>query len=137
MNRFFYIFFICICFSISCLAETANEDVNTNDESDYLTADELTEDDYNKLHDYVIEYDECLTSKSRSEITKYNDPRHVVDSAMKLCAYELEDMNQWMKERNFSPNDRQRYIQKTSSRSVNKILPAVMMAIASRQPASE
>ncbi len=98
---------------------------------------QITEDDYAKLSDYAVQYDACLNEKSRIEINNFNDPRHVVDTAMKQCAVKLEALNSWMQERKFPPGFIHKYIQKTSNRTVGKLLPAVMMEIAARQSAAE
>jgi hypothetical protein len=138
MKKIFYRTIICFGFIFPCYADTStSEDETSMHQSEYLSPDQITEDDYAKLSAYAIEYDTCLNEKSRVEINNFNDPRHVVDTAMKQCAIKLEALNSWMQERKFPPGFTNRYIQKTSSRSVNKLLPAVMMEIAARQSTAE
>ena len=62
-----------------------------------------------------------------------DDPRHVVDFAMKKCATELENLNMEMTARNFDPNFRQGYIKRISNRSANQTLKIVMMGMARKQ----
>ncbi len=136
MNKIYYITLIYFCLFVPCHAESADQD-NTVQQSEYLSPDEITRDDYEKMAQHSAQYHDCLQEKSRAEINNYNDPRHVVDSAMKLCAYELENLNVWMTERKFSLPFRRGYIRRTSTRTVGKLMPAVMMAIASRQSLAE
>jgi len=134
MNKIYFLVIISISFSLPCFADTDLEE--STQQAEYLTAEEMTPEDYAKLSEFAVKYDVCLTKTSQSEINNFDDPRHVVDLAMKQCAYELEELNNWMTEKKIPPPFRQRYIQKTSSRSVGKVLPAVMMGIAARRSAN-
>ena len=138
MKKIFCIAILCIGFIAPCYADSNTPEEEANKEqSEYLMPNQITEDDYAKLSDYAVQYDACLNEKSRIEINNFNDPRHVVDTAMKQCAVKLEALNSWMQERKFPPGFIHKYIQKTSNRKVGKLLPAVMMEIATRQSAAE
>jgi len=138
MKKIFCIAILCIGFIAPCYADSNTPEEEANKEqSEYLMPNQITEDDYAKLSDYAIEYDTCLNEESRIQLNNFNDPRHVVDTAMKKCAFKLEELNAWMQERKFPPGFIHKYIQKTSNRTVGKLLPAVMMEIAARQSAAE
>ena len=124
-----------IIFSCYAGAVENSEDSNPS-ASEYLSPDQMTEDDYAKLSEYSSEYDSCLNEESRIQLNNFDDPRHVVDTAMKKCAFRLEELNVWMQDRNFPPGFIHKYIQKTSNKTVNKVLPSVMMAIAARRSES-
>ncbi|MBI4006400.1 MAG: hypothetical protein HY356_06990 [Gammaproteobacteria bacterium] len=124
--------------SFSCCADPAEAGDNAAEQpSEYLDSNEITEDDYNMMMDYATRYDQCLNEKSFAEINNYNDPRHVVDTAMKQCAFELEELNQQMSDRKFPPIYRQKFIQRTSNRAAGDTLRIIMMEMASRQTPSE
>ena len=138
MNIKTCIFCLCIVFAVPCLAgPDTSESENNNDQPEYLSPDQMTDEDYAKLSDSAAEYDACLSEKSAEQMNNYNDPRQVVDTAMKQCVPVLENLNTWMKERNFPPGFAHHYIQKTVNRTVSELLPRVMMQAAARQNAAE
>jgi len=123
---------------LSCYADPADSGDNASDQQpEYLNPEEVTEDDYAMMMDYSVRYEQCLSAKAFSEIGNYNDPRDVVDTAMKQCAFELEELNQKMTDRKFPPAYRQKYIQRTSNRAAGETLQIIMMEMASRQPPAE
>jgi len=78
-------------------------------------------------------YDECLTDTSRAEVANYDDPRHVVDVAMKQCAVKLEELNAWFTEKRFPPSFKKGYIKRLSGKSVRRIMPEVMYMMSTKQ----
>jgi len=108
------------------------EDV-VNPETEYLSQDQMTREDYNTMSEFGISYDECLADTSRAEVAYYNDPRHVVDVAMKKCAVKLEELNDWLTEKRFPPNFKKGHIRKLSGQSVRKVMPQVMFLISTKQ----
>jgi len=108
------------------------EDV-VNPETEYLSQDQMTREDYNTMSEFGISYDECLADTSRAEVANYNDPRHVVDVAMKKCAVKLEELNDWLTEKRFPPNFKKGHIRKLSGQSVRKVMPQVMFLISTKQ----
>ena len=117
------------------VAAGGEEEVNpeTISEPEYLTQDQVTRDDYNKMSDFGVAYDECLTDTSRAEVTNYDDPRHVVDVAMKQCAVRLEELNEWLTEKRFPPSFKKGYIKKISGNSVRQVMPEVMFMMSRKQ----
>ncbi len=102
-------------------------------ETEYLTQDQVTREDYNTMSEFGVAYDECMEETSRTEVANYNDPRHVVDFAMKQCAVKLEELNNWFTEKRFPPNFKQGYIRKISGRSVREVMPKVMFMMSQKQ----
>lgn len=102
-------------------------------EPEYLSQDQVTQEDYNTMSEFGGAYDECLADTSRAEVANYNDPRHVVDVAMKQCAVKLEELNDWLTEKRFPPGFRKGYIRKTSGKSVRQVMPKVMFMISTKQ----
>jgi hypothetical protein len=117
------------------VAAGGEEEVNpeTISESEYLTQDQVTRDDYNTMSEYGDAYNECLTDTSRAEVPNYDDPRHVVDVAMKQCAVKLEELNEWLTEKRFPPSFKKGYIKKISGNSVRQVMPEVMFMISRKQ----
>ena len=97
-----------------------------NSESEYLSQDQVTMKDYNTMNEFKVAYDDCMTNTSRAEVANYNDPRHVVDVAMKQCAVNLEELNDWLTEKRFPPHYKKSYITKISNKSVRQVMPEVM-----------
>jgi hypothetical protein len=85
------------------------------------------------MNEFAVAYDECLTETSHAEVPNYNDPRHVVDVAMKQCAVKLEELNAWLTEKRFPPHFKKGYITKTSNKSVRQVLPEVMFMMSQKQ----
>ena len=104
-----------------------------NQESEYLSQDQVTREDYNTMSEFGIAYDECLTDTSRAEVANYDDPRHVVDFAMKHCAVKLEELNAWFIEKKFPPSFKKGYIKRLSGKSVRRIMPEVMFMMSTKQ----
>ncbi len=138
MNKIYYFMLIFVSLTIPCFANSDNsENVDSNQQTEYLSPDEIAQDDFYKIEEHSIRYSECINDKSRSEINNYNDPRHVVDAAMKFCAYALEELDHWMIERKLPPPIRHKFIRRISSRAVGKTLRLVMMEKAVHQGATE
>ena len=138
VNRILFAVLLNLNMSLLCFANTDNAgDAAPGQLQEYLDPNEITEDDYNMMMDYASRYDGCLNDKSFAGINNYNDPRHVVDAAMKQCAFELEELNQKMTDRKFPPDYRQNFIQKANSHAVGNTLQAIMVEMASRQPPAE
>ncbi|MEE9118602.1 MAG: hypothetical protein V3U02_08420, partial [Calditrichia bacterium] len=115
MNKIYYFMLIFVSLTISCFANSDNpENVDSNQQTEYLSPDEIAQDDFYKIEEHSIRYSECINDKSRSEINNYNDPRHVVDAAMKFCAYALEELDHWMIERKLPPPIRHKFIRRIS-----------------------
>ena len=132
------IFPLLLVFAVPGLAEPDTPEGESNpDQVEYLTQDQMTDEDYTRLSEGAAKYDACLNEKSARELQNYDDPRHVVDTAMKQCAIVLDELNNWMIFRKIPPGFANRYMQKTVNRSVNKLLPRVMMQTAARQSAAE
>lgn len=95
-------------------------------EPEYLSQDQVTQEDYITMAEFGGAYDECLTNTSRAEVANYDDPRHVVDVAMKQCAVKLEDLNDWLTKSKFPPGFKKGYIRKISGSSVRQVMPEIM-----------
>jgi len=104
-----------------------------NSESEYLSQDQVTMKDYNTMNEFKVAYDDCMTNTSRAEVANYNDPRHVVDVAMKQCAVNLEELNDWLTEKRFPPHYKKSYITKISNKSVRQVMPEVMFMMSRKQ----
>jgi len=122
------------------VAAGGEEDINpktdsepTSSEPEYLSQDQVTREDYNMMSEFSGAYDECLTNTSRAEVANYNDPRHVVDIAMKQCAVKLEELYAWFTERRFPPSFIKGYIRKLSGKSVREVMPEVMFMMSQKQ----
>ena len=115
------------------------EDINPetspaiNLESEYLSQDQVTMEDYNMMSEFSGAYDECLTNTSRAEVANYGDPRHVVDVAMKQCAVKLEELNKWLTEKRFPPGFKRGYIKRLSGKSVRRVMPEIMFMMSNKQ----
>ncbi len=116
-----------------CVVAGGEDEVDTKLEPEYLSQDQVTREDYNTMSEFGISYDECLADTSRAEVANYNDPRHVVDVAMKKCAVKLEVLNDWLTEKRFPPNFKKGHIRKLSGQSVRKVMPQVMFLISTKQ----
>ena len=116
-------------------AEGGDENTNLeiSSEPEYISQSDVTKEDYNTMANYDAAYDECLQNTSRAEKPNYNDPRHVVDVAMKKCAVKLEELNEWLTEKRFPPGFKQRHIRKLSSNSVGDVMPQVMFMMSTKQ----
>ncbi len=113
--------------------EEADKNPATSSEPEYISQSEVTSDDYNMMSEFSVAYDECLTDTSRAEVPNYNDPRHVVDVAMKQCAVKLEELNAWLTEKRFPPHFKKGYITKLSNKSVRQVMPGVMFLMSQKQ----
>ena len=111
------------------------EDTNpaTSSEPEYISQSEVTREDYSMMDEFKGAYDECMTETSRAEVANYNDPRHVVDVAMKQCAVKLEELNEWLTEKKFPPYFKKGYITKLSNKSVRQVMPEVMFMMSQKQ----
>ena len=110
-----------------------NTDPETSSEPEYISQSDVTKEDYSTMSRYGDAYDVCLQETSRVEVPNYNDPRHVVDVAMKKCAVKLEDLNEWLTEKRFPPGFKQRHIRKLSSNSVGDVMPQIMFMMSTKQ----
>ena len=99
----------------------------------YLSQAQVTQEDYNTMAEFGGAYDDCLTDTSRAEVANYDDPRHVVDVAMKQCAVKLEELNAWFTEKRFPPSFKKGYIKRLSGKSVRRIMPEVMYMMSTKQ----
>ena len=122
------------------VAAGGEEDINpktdsepTSSEPEYLSQDQVTMKDYNTMNEFKVAYDDCMTNTSRAEVANYNDPRHVVDVAMKQCAVNLEELNDWLTEKRFPPHYKKSYITKISNKSVRQVMPEVMFMMSRKQ----
>lgn len=104
-----------------------------NPEPEYLSQDQVTQEDYITMAEFGGAYDECLTNTSRAEVANYDDPRHVVDVAMKQCAVKLEDLNDWLTKSKFPPGFKKGYIRKISGSSVRQVMPEIMYMMSIKQ----
>ncbi len=102
-------------------------------EPEYLSQDQVTQEDYITMAEFGGAYDECLTNTSRVEVANYDDPRHVVDVAMKQCAVKLEDLNDWLTKSKFPPGFKKGYIRKISGSSVRQVMPEIMYMMSIKQ----
>jgi len=113
--------------------EQADTSQAASSEPEYISQSEVTNEDYNMMNEFKDAYDECMTNTSRAEVVNYNDPRHVVDVAMKQCAVNLEELNEWLTEKRFPPHFKKGYITKISNKSVRKVMPEVMFMLSRKQ----
>ncbi len=129
--------FVLLLLTLSPVYVTAGEEVETNpatsSEDEYISRSEVTNEDYNMMNEFKDAYDECMTNTSRAEVANYNDPRHVVDVAMKQCAVKLEELNEWLTEKRFPPHFKKGYITKISNKSVRQVMPEVMFMLSRKQ----
>lgn len=113
--------------------EDGNTNPGGNSAPEYISQSDVTKEDYNTMSKYGDAYDECLQDTSRAEVPNYNDPRHVVDVAMKKCAVKLEELHEWLTEKRFPPSFRQRHIRKLSSNTVGDVMPQIMFMMSTKQ----
>lgn len=129
--------FVLLLLTLSPVYVTAGEEVETNpatsSEDEYISRSEVTNEDYNMMNEFKDAYDECMTNTSRAEVANYNDPRHVVDVAMKQCAVKLEELNEWLTGKRFPPHFKKGYITKISNKSVRQVMPEVMFMLSRKQ----
>jgi len=116
-----------------CVIAGREDKVDPKLKPEYLSQDQVTREDYNTMSEFGISYDECLADTSRAEVANYNDPRHVVDVAMKKCAVKLEELNDWLTDKRFPPNFKKGHIRKLSGKSVRKVMPQVMFLMSTKQ----
>ncbi len=116
-----------------CVVAGGEDEIDSKLKQEYLSQDQVTREDYNTMSEFGISYDECLADTSRAEVANYNDPRHVVDVAMKKCAVKLEELNDWLTEKRFPPNFKKGHIRKLSGKSVRKVMPQVMYLMSTKQ----
>ncbi|MCH9047606.1 MAG: hypothetical protein IH836_01470 [Proteobacteria bacterium] len=116
-----------------CVVAGGEDEIDSKLKQEYLSQDQVTREDYNTMSEFGISYDECLADTSRAEVANYNDPRHVVDVAMKKCAVKLEELNDWLTEKRFPPNFKKGHIRKLSGKSVRKVMPQVMFLMSTKQ----
>ena len=131
MKRLLTKFALLLSILIPVCVVVGQED-EVNPETEYLSQDQVTREDYNTMSEFGISYDECLNDTSRAEATNYNDPRRVVDVAMKKCAVKLEKLNDWLTEKRFPPSFRKGYIRKISGKSVRQVMPQVMFLMSAK-----
>lgn len=128
---------VLLLLTLSPVYVTAVEQADTSQaassEPEYISRSEVTNEDYNMMNEFKDAYDECMTNTSRAEVANYNDPRHVVDVAMKQCAVNLEELNTWLTEKRFPPHFKKGYITKISNKSVRKVMPEVMFMLSRKQ----
>lgn len=105
----------------------------SSSESEYISQSDVTRENYNMMSEFGTAYDECLTESAHIEVPNYNDPRHVVDVAMKQCAVKLEELNAWFIEKRYPPDFIKRHIKKLSSGSVRQIMPKIMFMMSTKQ----
>ena len=134
-NRFSKLVLLLLILNPVYVAAGGEENINqeTNLEPEYLSQDQVTREDYNMMDEFKVAYDECMTETSRTEVANYNDPRHVVDVAMKQCAVKLEELNDWLTEKRFPPGFKKGYIRKISNKSVRQVMPEVMFMMSNKQ----
>jgi hypothetical protein len=132
-------FAIILLLSVTPLHGTSGElpDVPALPQAEYITPDKMTREDHMMIAEYSDNYNGCLQDTSIEQMNTRDDPRHVVDYAMKHCAGILEELDLKMIEKNFEPDFRQGYIRRTSNQAANGMLRLVMMAMANRQSAAE
>ena len=102
-------------------------------QSEYLSQDQITKEDYIAMSEFGLAYDQCMSDTSRAEVANYNDPRHVVDVAMKQCAVRLEELNNWLTKKRFPPDFRRGYVKKISGKTVREVMPQVMYIMSNKQ----
>ncbi|HKK15184.1 MAG TPA: hypothetical protein VJ981_00650 [Gammaproteobacteria bacterium] len=126
-----------LAFTVLLLPVTVAADETDSPSGDHgstvITPANMSHEDGNLLNEYAAGYNECLTNTSIQQMQNENDPRRVVDHAMKACAFKLEELDQKMTARNFDPNFRMGYIHSVSKRGANNVLRAVMIGMAARQ----
>ena len=116
-----------------CVVAGGEDEIDSKLKQEYLPQDQVTREDYNTMSEFGISYDECLVDTSRAEVANYNDPRHVVDVAMKKCAVKLEELHDWLTKKRFPPNCKKGHIRKLSGKSVRKVMPQVMYLMSTKQ----
>jgi hypothetical protein len=133
-NRFSKLVLLLIILNPVYVTAGGGEDTNpaTNSEPEYISQSEVTREDYSTMDEFKVAYDECMTETSRAEVANYNDPRHVVDVAMKQCAVKLEELNIWLTEKRFPPHFKKGHITKISNKSVRQVMPEVMFMMSQK-----
>ncbi len=134
-NRLSKIVLLLLILNPVYVAAGGEENINqeANSEPEYLSQDQVTREDYSTMSEFEDAYDECMTDTSRAEVVNYNDPRHVVDVAMKQCAVKLEELNDWLTEKRFPPGFKKGHIRKISNKSVRQVMPEVMFMMSNKQ----
>jgi len=134
-NRFSKLVFLLLILIPVYAAAGGDGDVNpeASSEPEYISQSDVTKEDYNMMDEFKAAYNECMTETSRAEVPNYNDPRHVVDVAMKQCAVNLEELNDWLTEKRFPPHFKKGYIIKLSNKSVRQVMPKVMFMMSQKQ----
>jgi len=134
-NRFSKLVLLLLILNPVYVAAGGGEDSSlaTSSEPEYISQSEVTMEDYSMMDEFKVAYNECMTETSRAEVANYNDPRHVVDVAMKQCAVKLEELNEWLTEKRFPPHFKKGYITKMSNKSVRQVMPEVMFMMSQKQ----
>ena len=110
----------------------SEQDEQAVPETKYLGPQDLTKEDRAMLIGQREKYHQCLNGTVQRELNNYDDPRVLVDIAMKNCAIEMENLYNWMTLRNIEPGFKQGYIRQTSNRAVNQLLRVVMVQMAAK-----
>lgn len=129
--------FLLITLLAFCGSAFADGDEPETTESQYITPNNMSNDDRQMLSDYSGSYYQCLSDSSMQQVQTQNDPRRIVDIAMKSCAIHLETLQQKMNERNFDPNFIDYYLHHTSTNGANNALRTMMMVMATKQQNAE
>lgn len=132
-NAILFLLACMVTYSGATLADDVSPASPTDKDPAVITPANMSREDGNLLREYAARYNECLTETSIERMQDENDPLHVVDHAMKACAFKLEELDQKMAARNFDPDFRRGYIHNVSNRGANNVLRTVMMSMAARQ----
>lgn len=131
-NRLIKLVLLLLILSPVYAAAGGDAKAETSSEPEYISQSEVTREDYSMMNEFAADYDDCLAETSHAEVANYNDPRHVVDAAMKQCAVKLEELNEWLTEKRFPPHFKKGYIKKTSNNSVRQVMPEVMFMMSQK-----
>ena len=128
--------FILLVIAFICTQNVLSEPVDqTESNNEYLGPQDLTREDHAMLVEQREKYNQCLRETVQKELNNHDDPRVLVDFAMKNCAFEMENLYNWMTLRNIDPGFKQGYIKQASNRAVNNLLRVVMIQMAARNEA--
>lgn len=126
---------IILLLSVQVAYTTAATETEEDHTTSYLSPDQVSRDKYDVILDFKMNYDQCIIDTARAALINYNDPRHVLDIALKRCADQLNELNQWLIEERFPPNFRKAQLTKISRQSVRKTIPEIMFLMSTKSAA--
>lgn len=124
---------ICLLLILHPIQSIASSPPNDDNTAQATTATaKISMQDYRTMAEFTALYDQCLQHTSQSNLDHYNDPRHILDNAMKKCAPKLDALNAWLIAEEFSLNFRKHYIKRATRKSVSQTMPKIMLQMANQ-----